>query len=168
MCLVTTVMERGTSENGVPEGFHPAARREKTYATSGIFQVVHFQSIFWGEMQVSDLHNIFKSFIVQSSHCPHTSLQCRRFLWARNLLAKAPCWNLPKRGGNGASQRERGGGEKREEKTPALFLLSPIFHCHKITDGGYNNIMYTNKVSPTQNTPALQAILAQSSCWNRY
>ena len=26
------------------------------------------------------------------------SLQCRRFLWARNLLAKVPCWNFPKRG----------------------------------------------------------------------
>ena len=38
-----------------------------------------------------------------------------------------------------------------------LFLLSPIFHCHKIKDGGYNNITNTNKVSPTQNTPALQA-----------
>ena len=46
-------------------------------------------------------------------------LQCRRFLWARNLLAKSPCWNFPKRGGNGASQRERGGGGEREEKTPA-------------------------------------------------
>ena len=32
-------------------------------------------------------------------------------------------------------------------------LLSPIFHCHKIKDGGYNNIT----ISPTQNTPALQA-----------
>ena len=31
------------------------------------------------------------------------SLQCRRFLWARNLLARAPCWNFPKRGGDGAS-----------------------------------------------------------------
>ena len=39
----------------------------------------------------------------------------------------------------------------------ALFLLSPSFHCHKIKDGGYNNIMNTNKVSPTKNTPALQA-----------
>ena len=38
-----------------------------------------------------------------------------------------------------------------------LFLLSPVFHCHKIKDGGYNNITNTNKVSPTQNTPALQA-----------
>ena len=38
-----------------------------------------------------------------------------------------------------------------------LFLLSPIFHCHKIKDGGYSNITNTNKVSPTQNTPALQA-----------
>ena len=37
-----------------------------------------------------------------------------------------------------------------------LFLLSPIFHCHKIKDGGYNNTN-TNKVSPAQNTPALQA-----------
>ena len=27
------------------------------------------------------------------------SLQCRRFLWARNLLAEAPCWNFPKREG---------------------------------------------------------------------
>ena len=36
------------------------------------------------------------------------------------------------------------------------FCVSPIFHCHKIKDGGYNNTN-TNKVSPTQNTPALQA-----------
>ena len=38
----------------------------------------------------------------------------------------------------------------------APFLLSPIFLCHKIKDGGYNNTNM-NKVSPTQNTPALQA-----------
>ena len=38
-----------------------------------------------------------------------------------------------------------------------LFLLSPIFHCRKIKDGGYNSTN-TNKVSPTQNTPALQAM----------
>ena len=31
------------------------------------------------------------------------SLQCRRFLWARNLPVKAPCWNFPKRGGNGTT-----------------------------------------------------------------
>ena len=43
-----------------------------------------------------------RSFILASS------LQCRRFLWARNLLAKVPRWNLPKRGRDGASQRERG------------------------------------------------------------
>ena len=46
------------------------------------------------------------------------SLQCRHFLWARNSLAKVPCWNFSKRGGNGASQRERGGGREREEKPP--------------------------------------------------
>ena len=40
-----------------------------------------------------------------------------------------------------------------------LFLLSPIFHCHKIKDGRYNNITNTNKVSRTQNTLALQASL---------
>ena len=38
-----------------------------------------------------------------------------------------------------------------------IFVLSPIFHCHKIKDGGYNNITNTKKVSLTQNTPALQA-----------
>ena len=37
------------------------------------------------------------------------------------------------------------------------FPLSPIFHCLKIKDGGYNNITNTNNVSPTKNTPALQA-----------
>ena len=47
---------------------------------------------------------------------------------------------------------------RREEEMELLFLLSPIFHCHKIKDGGYNNITNTNKVSPNQNTPALQAI----------
>ena len=40
-----------------------------------------------------------------------------------------------------------------------IFLLSPIFHCHKIKDGSYNSITNTNKVSPTQNTPPLQVKL---------
>ena len=44
---------------------------------------------------------------------------------------------------------------RREEEMERV--LSPIFHCHKIKDGGYNNITNTNKVSPAQNTPALQA-----------
>ena len=48
--------------------------------------------------------------------------------------------------------RGRGIGGEGEEKT----IFSPLFHCHKIKDGGYNNTN-TNKVSPTQNTPALQA-----------
>ena len=43
-----------------------------------------------------------------------------------------------------------------------LFLLSLIFHCHKIKDENYNNITNTNKVSPIQNTPALQAKLIVS------
>ena len=62
------------------------------------------------------------------------------------LFAKAPRWN-----------------RWEEEMSPShlplglLILLSPIFHCHKIKDGGYNSTN-TNKVSPTQNTPALQAM----------
>ena len=77
----------------------------------------------------------------------------------RNLLAKAPCWNFPKRGGEGASHLPYG----------LLFLLFPIFHCHKIKDVGYNNITNTSKVSPTQNTPALQAknIFTFLSLWDR-
>jgi len=52
------------------------------------------------------------------------------------LLAKAPMmFKLQKRGGNWAS---------------LLFLLSPIFLCHKIKDGGYNN-MNNSKLSPAQN-----------------
>ena len=43
-------------------------------------------------------------------------------------------------------------------------LLSPInLHCHRIKDGGYNNIKSANKVSPTQNTPALQASKIQKT-----
>ena len=39
------------------------------------------------------------------------------------------------------------------------YFYSPqsSMHSHKIKDGNYNNITNTNKVSPTQNTPALQA-----------
>ena len=54
------------------------------------------------------------------------SLQCSRFLCACNLLAKAPCWNFPKRRGNGASQRERGGSGQREEKTAYFFSPLPL------------------------------------------
>ena len=43
-------------------------------------------------------------------------------------------------------------------------LLSPInLHCHRIKDGGYKNIKSANKVSPTQNTPALQASKIQKT-----
>ena len=39
-----------------------------------------------------------------------------------------------------------------------VVLLSPIFLCHKIKDGGYNNTNI-NKLSLAQNTPALHAII---------
>ena len=54
------------------------------------------------------------------------SLQCRRFPWGLNLLAKATCWNFSKRGGDRASQRERGGGGEREEKTAYFFSPLPL------------------------------------------
>ena len=53
------------------------------------------------------------------------------------LLAK-----LSKRGGKGATQSDRKG----------CYFYSPQSSCHKIKDGGYNN-----KLSPAQDTPALQA-----------
>ena len=50
--------------------------------------------------------------------------------------------------------RGRGIGGEREEKS----IFSPLFQCHKIKDGGYNNTNTNmNKVSPTQNMPALRA-----------
>ena len=39
-----------------------------------------------------------------------------------------------------------------------ISTLPNQFHRRKIKDSGYNNITNTNKVSPTKNTPALQAI----------
>ena len=47
--------------------------------------------------------------------------------------------------------------EARECFCLRIFLLSPIFLCRKIKDGGSNNTNTVNKVWPTQNTPALQA-----------
>ena len=92
------------------------------------------------------------------------SLQCRRFHRARanGFNRESAMLKLPKRGGNGASQGEGGGGGEKEEKIfififyfflplplpPLLFLpshlpsglillLSPIFLCHRIKDGGF-------------------------------
>ena len=53
------------------------------------------------------------------------SLQCRRFLWVRNLLSKAPCWNFPKRGGAGASQGSGKGARREKRKRRIFFLPSP-------------------------------------------
>ena len=51
--------------------------------------------------------------------------------------------------GRAICSRKRHAETFRREGEMRRFLLSPIFHCHKIKDG-------TNKVSPTQNTTALQ------------
>ena len=69
-----------------------------------------------------NLNLIYDHFPQFSGYCLF-SLQARRFLWARNLLTKAPCWNFPKRGVDGASQRERGGGVQRDEK---FFFAPPL------------------------------------------
>ena len=59
-----------------------------------------------------------------------------------------------------SGQFARESATSRSEEEMGRVILSPshlIFLCHKINDGGYNNITNTNNVSPTQNTPALQA-----------
>ena len=88
---------------------------------------------FWGKNRQYYMGTVKRVMLnsIEVLHWCQNSLQCRRFLCARNLPVKAPCWNFPKRGGDGASQRERGGGGKREKKfiffSPPLpaFLLSP-------------------------------------------
>ena len=47
---------------------------------------------------------LFVSFFPVSFNADLISLQCRRFFSGAQmfLIAKAPCWNFPKRGGNGA------------------------------------------------------------------
>ena len=128
MCFATTLIERGTSENGVPESFHPAARREKTYATSGIFQVVHFQSIFWGEMKVSDLHNSFKSFIVQSSHSPHTvlTLACSAgVFFERAICSRKRHVETSRREEEMGRVKGSGEGARREKRKRLHYFYSP-------------------------------------------
>ena len=61
-------------------------------------------------------------------------LQCRRFLWVHECFCS----------------------RKHHVETPEE--RTPIFLCHKIKDGSYNN-MNMNKLLPTQNTPTLQANL---------
>ena len=56
------------------------------------------------------------------------SLQWRRFLLTRKLLAKAPCWNFPKRGGDAGLLVERGGErEERKGLSPPLSLPFPRY-----------------------------------------
>ena len=66
------------------------------------------------------------------------SLQCRRFHRARanGFNRESAMLKLPKRGGNGASQME---SRKWPSHLPSglILLLSPIFLCHRIKDGGF-------------------------------
>ena len=93
-------------------------------------------------VQIQDLH-ICRSCKFTCYFSP--SLQCRHFLQARKCFCSRKC--------HVETEERRKWGESKG----VLFLLSPIFHCHKIKDGSYNNTN-TNKVLPNQNTPALQAI----------
>ena len=45
------------------------------------------------------------------------------------------------------------------------YFYSPQSSTVEFKDGGYNNITNTNKVSPTQNTPALQARKSEEKRW---
>ena len=51
-------------------------------------------------------------------------------------------------------EERRRWGESKGTYRKGYYFYSP----QSSTDGGYNNITNMNKVSPTQNTPALQAI----------
>ena len=91
------------------------------------------------------------------------------FLWARKCFARESAMlKAQRRKGNGASQKERGRGSEREEKTflflpsQSPFLLS-FFSRHEIKDGGYNNTNINKKLSLAQNKPALQGKLLRPS-----
>ena len=112
------------------------------------------------------------------------SLQCRRFLPACKCFAReSACWNSKRGAKMGRVKRSGVGGGEMEEKTPArkhcenekhplisrawplfwkwvplglLFVLSLIF-LRQNKDGGYNSTSTNKQLSPTQNTPALQA-----------
>ena len=47
-------------------------------------------------------------------------------------------------------ERRRWGKSKKAPTVRVTISTLPIFHCHKIKDGGYNNITNTNKVLPAQ------------------
>ena len=107
------------------------------------------------------------------------------FFGCANVLpAKVPCG---KRGENGMSQKERGRGERRESVVLSLppppfssFALAPTLRVtiftlpnlilrHNTKDGDFNSMNIDKQLSPTQNTPVLQATLANvklvSSLW---
>ena len=72
---------------------------------------------------------LFVSFFPVSFNADLISLQCRRFFRARKCF-----WSR---------KRHVETSRREEELGPTLrlpFLLSAIFHCHKIKDGGYSDI----------------------------
>ena len=68
---------------------------------------------------------IFSNRWLHINYCKHcfsySNVACSAgvFFGHANVFARESAMLKPKRGGNGASQRERGGGGEREEKTPA-------------------------------------------------
>ena len=64
---------------------------------------------FWGKNRQYYMGTVKMVMLnsIEVLHWCQNSLQCRRFLWACNLPVKAPCWNFPKRGGDGAEREKR-------------------------------------------------------------
>ena len=77
------------------------------------------------------------------------------FFGHANVFARESAMLKPKRGGKGARPPFPSFAFAPTLRVTISALLNL---CHKIKDGGYNNAN-TNKVSPNQNTPALQAHL---------
>ena len=78
-------------------------------------------------------------------------------------------WGESKGAGRGRGERRENGVFFFSPPPPPFpsFALAPTVRVHKIKDGGYNNITNKNKVSPTQNTPALHYTLNMLKCLRR-
>ena len=82
---------------------------------------------FWGKNRQYYMGTVKRVMLnsIEVLHWCQNSLQCRRFLWARNLPVKAPCWNFPKRGGDGWVKGS-GEGAEREKRKRRIFSPLPL------------------------------------------
>ena len=75
-----------------------------------------------------------------------TKLACSAgvFLWARNLLTKAPCWNSPMRGGEMGRVKGSGEGAGREKRKPKICLQCKLLQNSQnlFSDSWYKKVWY--------------------------